>query len=56
MSSVPVTDSTDSGKLSVEEQLMSGSISKGDVSWIVVKMLDGSRVQKNFICHHPIEE
>lgn len=55
MSSVPVTDSTDSGKLSVEEQLTSGSISKGDVSWIVVRMLDGSRVQKNFICHHPIE-
>ena len=55
MSSVPVTDSTDSGKLSIEEQLTSGSISKDDVSWIVVRMLDGSRVQKNFICHHPIE-
>ena len=54
MSTVQVTDGAGSC-LSVEEQIASGSISKDEVSQIVVRMPDGSRVQKSFVCHHPIE-
>ena len=54
VSTVQVTDGAGSC-LSVEEQIASGNISKDEVSQIVVRMPDGSRVQKSFICHHPIE-
>ena len=54
MSTVQVTDGAGSC-FSVEEQIASGSISKDEVSQIVVRMPDGSRVQKSFVCHHPIE-
>ena len=54
MSTVQVSDGT-GNCLSVEEQVASGSISKDEVSQIVVRMPNGSRVQKSFICHHPIE-
>ena len=54
MSTVQVTDGA-GNCLSVEEQIASGSISKDEVSQIVVRMPEGSRVQKSFICHHPIE-
>jgi len=54
MSTVQVSDGA-GNCLSVEEQVASGSISKDKVSQIVVRMPNGSRVQKSFICHHPIE-
>ena len=54
MSTVQVSDGT-GNCLSVEEQVASGSVSKDEVSQIVIRMPNGSRVQKSFICHHPIE-
>ena len=54
MSTVQVSDGA-GNCLSVEEQVASGSVSKDEVSQIVVRMPNGSRVQKSFICHHPIE-
>ena len=54
VSTMQMTDGAGSC-LSVEEQIASGSISKDEVSQIVVRMPDGSRVQKSFVCHHPIK-
>lgn len=40
---------------SVEELLAAGTVSKEEVSHILIRLPDGSRVQRAFICDHPIE-
>ncbi len=44
-----------SNDLSIEEQLTSGSVKKEDVSHIVIRLPEGNRVQKAFLCHQPIQ-
>lgn len=39
---------------SVEELLASGKIQQEEVSQILFRLPDGSRVQKSFLCNHPI--
>lgn len=40
---------------SVEEMLAAGSISKEDVSLILFRLPDGTRLQKSFLCNHPVQ-
>ena len=40
---------------SVEEMLAAGSISKGDVSVILFRLPDGTRLQQSFLCSHSVQ-
>lgn len=41
---------------SAEDQLASGAIGMESVTQLLIRLPDGSRLQKAFICHHPIQE
>ena len=41
--------------ITLEEQLASGSVKKEDLVQIVLRLPDGARLQKSFMCTHPIE-
>ncbi len=40
---------------SAEDQLASGAIGMESVTQLLIRLPDGSRLQKAFICHHPIQ-
>lgn len=57
--SVPVNLTSDPGESvntehTVEELLASGHLCKDEVSQILFRLPDGSRLQKSFLCNHPI--
>lgn len=49
------TTVNNNGANSVEELLKCGSIGNHEVSYILFRLPDGSRLQKAFICSHPIK-
>jgi hypothetical protein len=42
--------------VSVEERLKSGELQRVDVSQVVIRLPDGVRIQKAFLCNSPIED
>ena len=40
---------------STEDQLASGAIEKDSVTQLLFRLPDGTRLQKAFVCHHPIQ-